>query len=561
MWISPVSTLSHTRRMSFRTFIPVLAFLGASLALDAQEVRVEVVKHADGQPIPGTLVTLLHEHDSTEPGRFSDPAGRATFNPPRQGRYRIRAEKVGYDTWTSALLVPSSAPTRVRAGMKARSLRLPPVTGSSEAHCSNLAEQATAAGDIWGEIRKALAANRVTESQRLVALHIETYDRVVGPGGNVVSERSDRRNANSLQPYRVIHAGSTEQSQLRVPDASALLSDEFVASHCFSSIRGHGPENGLLGLEFKPAKLENKPDFSGVLWLDPSTYSLRHLVFDYVNIPASLRAGRITGRVEFQPLSGGQWIVSRWYLRTSRPGDNAKPPKAIAGYHESGGIARSTGSVAVVAGPVAVAASTGETRVTGSVFDQTTGTPLSGVEVTTTSGRYKTSTNRGGSFELSVAGALVDTLIFDHPRLRLLRVPRGRPVSVASGAKTQVAFVIPGFARLRETLCPAEGSLAQPAGVAIGYVRDAAGNPIANAQVSAAWQILWTEEKGRLVATRQQRTVDTQTGADGSYRICGFTRDAPIAITVAVDGTTRAEESVTLPRTMVLERDFRIRAQ
>jgi hypothetical protein len=91
-------------------------------------------------------------------------------------------------------------------------------------------------------------------------------------------------------------------------------------------------------------------------------------------------------------------------------------------------------------------------------------------------------------------------------------------------------------------------------------VLDAAGEPIANAQVSATWQILWTEEKGRLVATKQQRTVDTQTGPDGSYLLCGFTRDAPIAMTVSVDGTRRAEESLTLPRTMVLERDFRIRA-
>ncbi|MEX2110826.1 MAG: carboxypeptidase regulatory-like domain-containing protein [Gemmatimonadaceae bacterium] len=544
--------------MLLRTSIPVLAFLAAGITAGAQELRVEVVKHADGQPIPGTLLTLLHEQDSTQPGRFSDLNGRATFNVPRRGRYRIRAEKVGYDTWTSVSLVPSNALTRVRAGMKPRSLRLPPVTGKSETVCSNLTEQATATGDIWGEIRKALAANKVTESQRMVALNIETYDRLLGPAGNVISERGARHSANSLQAYKVSYAGLTEQPVFRVPDASTLLSEEFVASHCFSSIRGSGPENGLLGLEFRPAKLGTKADVSGVLWLDPTTYSLRHLVFDYVNVPPRVRAARATGRIEFQPLVGGQWIVSRWHLKTPRAGNT---PNAIAGYNESGGIVRPIGTAAVAAGPVAAPASTGETRITGTVFDQTTGKPLSGVQVVSTSGRYKTATNRGGGFELAMDGGLVDTLIFDHPRLRLLRVPRVRPVSVASGARAQVTVVIPGFAVLRQGLCPTGGSTAQPPGAAIGYVLDAAGEPIANAQVSATWQVLWTEEKGRLMAIKQQRTVETQTAADGSYLLCGFTRDAPIAMTVSVDGTRRAEESLTLPRTMVLERDFRIRQQ
>lgn len=547
--------------MLLRTFVLSAASLAVAFAGGAQDVRVEVVKHADGRPIPGTLVTLLHERDSTQLGRFSDPNGRTTFNAPRRGGYRIRVEKVGYDTWTSVMLVPSSSPTRVRAGMKPRSLRLPPVTGKGETHCSNLAEQATVAGDMWGEIRKALAANRVTDTQGLVALDIETYDRILDATGHVISEKNERHKGNTLRPYRVIHvaARTTEQPSFSVPDASTLLSEEFVANHCFASIRGYGPENGLLGLEFKPAKLGTKPDLSGVLWLDPTTYSLRHVVFDYVNIPVSLRAGRATGRIDFQPLSGGEWIVSRWHIKTPRAPDAASSRTTITGYHEIGGAARGTGGVAIVLAAVAV--STGETRITGSVFDGTTGNSLSGVDITSTSGRHRTSTNSGGGYELWMDGAVVDSLIFDHPRLRLLRVPRLRPVSVASGGHAQVSIVIPPFASLRQALCPASGPRTQPPGLAIGYVRDAAGNPVANARVSATWQLLWTEEKGRLVATKQRRTVDAQTGADGSYLLCGFTRDVPITMTVTLDGIPRAEETAPLPRNMALERDFRIRTQ
>ncbi len=561
---SPAQKVSHTRHAHIRA-LAAAAFVAAGFAAGAQEVRVEVVKHADGRPIPGALVVVIPEREPTSVGKFSDRDGRATLTAPRRGGYRVRAEQVGYDTWVSVVLVPSSAPTRVRAGMKPRSLRLPPLTGRSETHCSNLAEQVTVAGDMWGEIRKALAANSITESQGLAPLDIESYDRVVDQNGSVVSERSERRRGNSIRPYNVIAlppgaSGAEVSPVFSVPEASTLLSDQFLTTHCFTAIRGAGPENGLLGLEFKPAKLGNRPDLSGVLWLDPATHSLRHLAFDYVNIPVSLRAARATGRVDFQQLTGGEWVVTRWQLRIPRR-DHAPTAgaNAIAGYREIGGVARNAGSPVVA--PVATAAATGATRITGSVFDGTTGAPLPGVEVSTFSGSHRTSTNRGGGYELATDGATTDSLVFDHPRLRLFRVPRVRPVLVASGGRAQVSVVIPSVAALRQTLCPAGGSRLQPSGLAVGYVRDDAGNPVADAQVSATWQVLWIEEKGRLISTNERRSVDGRTNADGSYLLCGFTRDTPVTIRVTVDGTPRVEERYPIPRSMVLERDFRIPAR
>ena len=547
--------------MTSRTLVPLSLFF-AAFTIEAQEVRVEVVKHADGRPIPGTLLTMVAERDSTQLGRFSDENGRSTFTAPRRGGYRIRAERVGYDTWTSVVLHPSSSPTRVRAGMKLRSLRLPPVTGPSETHCSGLGSQVSAAGDMWGEIRKALAANRITEAQGLVSLELETYERLLDSRGQVLSEQGDRRAGNSSQPYR--RPGTLQftavgtRPALNPPDASALLAQEFLDSHCFTAVRGAGPENGLLGLEFKPAKLGDKADISGVLWLDPTTYSLRHLAFDFVNIPAPLRAGRATGRLEFQQLRGGEWVVSRWQVRTPRAGES---PGAIAGYHETGGVARPTGSsraepVAAVPEP----ASTEGTRISGTVFDGTVGAPLVGVEVRTTSGRYRTTTNRAGGYSLAVEGGMTDTLIFDHPRLRLLRIPRERAVAVRNGAHSQVTLMIPSFTSLRQSHCAAARSAAVP-GMAIGYVRDASGNPVVDAVVSAAWQLQWIEENGRLVATRQQRTVDTRTATDGSYLLCGFTRDTQVSLRVTVDGTPIVEETVPFPRSMVLERDIRLPAR
>ena len=569
------SVQNHRRTASALRLAITAAAMSATPAFSApaQEVRVEVVKHADGQPIPGALVVVLPERESPPVGRFSGRDGRVTLTSPRRGGYRVRAEKVGYDSWLSVVLVPSSAPTRVRVGMKPRSLRLPPVTGRGETHCSNLTEQATVAGDMWGEIRKALAANSLTESQALAPLDIASYDRIVDANGTIISDKTEQRRGNAVRPYHLIAltggAGPSAQATLGVPEAATLLSDEFVTTHCFTGIRGAGPENGLIGLEFKPAKLGNKPDLSGVLWLDPSSYSLRHLAFDYVNIPVSLRATRANGRVDYQQLSGGEWIVSRWQLRVPRGGASGPSGRsAITGYHEIGGNARSAGSPAVVSATgivstqsVGGAAAIGSARITGSVLDGTTGRPLAGVEISTFSGSHRTSTNSGGGYELLLDGAAGDSLVFEHPRLRLFRVPRVMPVFVNDAGRAQISVVIPSHAALRQTHCPATGSRLQPSGLALGYVRDEAGNPVADAMVSATWQVLWIEEKGRLISTNERRTTDVRTGADGSYLLCGYTRDAPITFRVATGGILRLEEHVPVPRSMVIERDFRLNSR
>ena len=551
-----------------------LAYAAASFVLafsaGAQEVRIEVVRHADGTPIPGALAVILAEKEATPGGReappvgrFSGRDGRTTLTPPRRSSYRVRVEKVGYDVWTSALLVGTVRPTRVRAGMKARSLRLPPLTGSTETRCSSLGEQASVIGDMWGEIRKALWANSVTEANGLALLDIESYDRVVNANGTIISERSDRRRASGIRPFNVIESSLPASSKeppapFSVPDASVLLSDQFIANHCFTGIRGTGAEAGLLGLEFKPAKLAKAPDLSGVLWLDPTTYSLRHLVFEYVNLPVGARRGPAMGRVEYQQLAGGEWVVTRWQLRVpSGQGDSASGARAPRGYHEIGGIARSTGTPAAVA-VVPVAASTEGTRVAGTVIDGTTGAPLAGVEVSTVSGRHKTTTNRGGGYELWMEGDVRDSIVFDHPRLRLFRIPAVRAVYAPSGSRAQVSVAIPSYPGLRQALCASSDSRAQPAGLAIGYVRDGAGNPVPNATVSASWQVLWVEEKGRLVSTNERRTTEVQTASDGSYLLCGFRRDTPVTLRVAVRAVSRVEEQLPVPRHMVLERDFRI---
>jgi len=195
--------------------------------------------------------------------------------------------------------------------------------------------------------------------------------------------------------------------------------------------------------------------------------------------------------------------------------------------------------------------------VTGIVYDSTSGRALSGVQVSTGGGRFKTTTNSGGRYQLLIDGAIDDTLVFDHPRLRLLHVAeRWQSISLPSGARGQASVIVPSYATLRKRICGQNETGTEPQGFMAGYVRDASGKPVPRAHVWATWQILWVEQNGRLVATNQQRVVETDTGNDGSFMMCGFTRGAQITAKVGIAGRNTVQEKLAFPPIMVLEHDF-----
>jgi hypothetical protein len=562
-----------------------IAVIGSHAA--AQDVRINVVEASNGRPIVGANVTVVDSTGALIGAGFSDQSGHIDLPVPLQAPFRVRADKMTYDTWLSVVLRPSGKPIRLRIGMAPT--RTPTVVGQSDAACHQLTGVGTPAGDIWAEVRKALTASALTEAQGLVPLDVDLYEKVLDRNLSVVSERTEQRTKVPRRPATGIswdqldsarHGDATGGDVYRAPDAATLVSEQFVKSHCFAAIRGYGAENGLTGLEFKPARVAGLPELSGVLWVDPRANTLRYLNFDYVNLPIPLRIARTAGRVDFQQLPGGQWIVPRWYIRMPRTArvtstDAGSPTlvrDSLVGYQEVGGTARQAGTpgAAHVGNPAPNAAESNadlptegptaaQSVLTGLVYDSTLGRPLKDVEVSTGGGRFKAVTNDGGRYELVVDGALSDKVIFDHPRLRLFHLAeRVQTISVPAGSRGRAIVIVPSYETLRKRLCGQNETGTDSQGMAVGYVRDAAGNPVRNAHVWATWQILWIEQKGRLVSTNQQRTVETDTGPDGSYMVCGFTSGAQITAKVGMAGQATVQENLTLPRTMVLEHEFRL---
>jgi hypothetical protein len=561
--------------MHLRPFLVAAAFFVVGTRLTAQEVLIEVVELSDGKPIVGANVSLVDDHGMSLFGNFSDQGGHSVLRAPSAGRYTVRADKVGYDSWSSVILYVTGTPIHVRVGMSP--MRNPStVIARSETACQLLTPPGTPAGDLWVEIRKALTASALTDAQGLVPLDVDLYERALDRNLGVVSERKEQRSRIARRPATGISWDQIDSARrgavaggevYRAPEAATLVSDQFVNTHCYAAIRGYGPETGLTGLEFRPAKVGSQPELTGILWLDPKANTLRSLNFDYVNLPIPLRIARTTGRVEFQQLPGGQWIVPRWYIRMPRVAQMTSTD-SLLGYQEVGGTSRPAGTAAAASATKAVIPALDDTVagpqsfISGVVYDSTTGTPLQGVQVSTGGGRFKATTSAGGHYELAIDGPLSDTIVFEHPRLRLYRVAtRVQSISLPSGARGQANVLVPSYGTLRKRLCGQNETATEPQGIAAGYVRDAAGNPVPNAHVWATWQIQWVERNGRLVSTNQQRTVETDTGSDGSYLMCGFTRGAQITAKVGIAGRSTLQEKVVLPANMVLEHDFRLTAR
>jgi hypothetical protein len=552
----------------------ILALIGTSAS--AQDLHVEVVEAGNGKPVIGANVSLF-DSAGTIPlfSGFSDQNGRIDLRAPGRGQYRVKADKVGFDSWLSVQLAVLDRTVYVRAGM-APTRNPATLIARNETACQQMVGPGTAVGDLWTEIKKALTASALTESQGLVPLDVDLYERTLDANGAVISERAEQRNRISRRPVLGISWDQIDTTKrndaagtdvFRAPDAATIVSDEFVRSHCFAAIRGYGAETGLTGLEFKPARVGGLPELTGVLWLEPRTNTLRALNFDYVNLPIPLRVARTSGRLEFDQLPSGQWIVPRWYIRMPRLG-RVSSRDSLIGYQEVGGVARPAGSSRPTAASQATNASrvaagpTGQTIISGFVFDSTTGNGLANVRVWTAGGRYKALTNAAGRYELAIDGPVNDSLVFDHPRLRLLNVPNAvQAVSLPSGGRGQAYLIVPSYATLRGSVCGRNVTGTDSQGMVAGYVRDAAGKPIARAHVWASWPLQWIEQNGRLVASNRQMTVETDTNGDGAYLMCGFTRGAQITVKVGAAGHNTMEERFVLPGSMVLERDFRFGAR
>ena len=546
----------------------VVGFLHDTAPTRAQEVRGTAISADGGGPIEGAFVNLLNETGNEITSALSGSDGAFVLRVLHRGRYRLRVQRIGFDTWTSEPFdAGPGANVSRQFRVPVRAVDLGELLVSVEGRCVPGPGAGHELLRVWEEARKALRMTRFSESAGSIRFELLKWDRLLEPHTwRVESEeitrgsKTGRSSFVSLPAEELAADGYVQRDErsayhFYVPDAGVLLSDLFLEDHCLRLVRGEEENEPWVGIGFEPAGRPETPDVEGVLWLDPVTAELRHIEFRYtrldrVDLPGDSWAG---GRLEFRRGPSGDWFASRWWIRIPvyrrgvRPtlergiGGNVISQRlttSVAAYREIGGEVdrlhlpdgrelglAEWGTVVgrAVAGPEQVPVAEATVR-------------LAGTE-------RAVRTDSVGRFQIDFVAPGRYSVALEHPDARLVGVAIDEHDVTVTGEDVARLTLELSATRLVERLCPApEGDAASaadggsaPGGLALlGRVREeGTGEPLPDA-------LVWV----RSVAGGEPAAVEAD--EEGSFLVCGLDPAGLIAQATA-HGLLGQPDTIPLP--------------
>ena len=521
----------------------------------AQTVVGTVLDARSSRPLSGVLVSLLDFDGSRVDATLSDEDGTFAFDVGRFGRFRLRAERIGLQTSTSAAFdLFGTAPHRRRILMGERAVEIAGlVVDSRIEQCRLDPEAAVRIQRWWQEVRTALDVSSVVQSQGMLGFRVERFERAWDPSLSVLVAASFNTEMGlTSQPFvsadaRVLSQRGFVQGPADgtrdyfAPDADVLLSDIFLGRHCFT-LSDHDDE-ALLGLSFRPVR-SDVADISGTLWVDTTSAQLQSLEYRYENVP-DLPGDRAGGFVAFEYLPLGEWIVNEWYIRMpslTRQGDDLE----LTGYVEVGARAR-----VLEAEAFSPAEADGVGAVRGVVWDSVSSRGLEGARVTVVGTDLEAVADASGEFILPSVPRGERLLTFTHPEPSAWGLgPPLVSVDVREHVTADTRLAVPGFRRVAATLCQGGGLRARA--VLVGDVVGADEAGLADVVVVLSWPRPGAAE-AELPARREVRA-----DPDGHFVACSVPPGVPVSVDVRVDGVLVRGYRITLPEEGVAYRRLQL---
>lgn len=572
---------ARRRRATMSALPAVLAALAVLLlaadAAPAQTVQGTLVSEADGSPVSGAYVVLTPDTgDGPADETLTGDGGTFRLEAPSAGRYRLHAERIGFRTWTSEAFRLEAGETRSRTfRVGVEPVRLEDIAVETERQCDLDRPGARAAGRVLEEARKALRVLEWGRAEVRYAFDTREFSRLVERESGVARDsRTTRRSGVTGRPYTSLSpdtlreagfvAAGADSIAYYGPDVRALLSRQFVETHCFRVRRTSGGSGGAdrIGVAFEPAPGRNEPEIAGTLWLDAETARLRELEFDYVNLPGEVPSGMAGGEVSFRELPPGDWIVERWRIEVPEmqrqrivSGELGidRTELSLLGMRVGGGQVTDVRMRDSRGGGASLDAGEGAT-ISGFVYDSLRGEWLTGAQVYVPGGP-STRTGAQGDFTLQgVPPERVDVR-FDSPRMQALGVtPEHETLLARSGRSYRMRLATPGPGSVRRRLCGADSSVVLAGRVELE--RSGSGDA---PQAAGVEVLAWAPGPDAAAGTRL-RSWSTRADSAGVFRLCGVPRSADrVVARFAADGrhlrTVRLPvgESVVQWRTVLLE--------
>lgn len=546
-----------------------LLLAAASRVLPAQAVRGTLVEEGSERPVPGTLVVLLDAAGKQVGGALSGPDGAFLLRAPGPGRYGLRAERIGVRGAASRgveLAAGQTLDVRLAAPAAAAFALEGLVVRRERKRCRALPQAGEQAAAVWAEVRKALGVAAWTERQRSFSFRLAQHERELDPASLAVRREATRYLSGvAANPYRTLPPEELAERgyvQTRgdttvyfAPDAGVLLSDEFLDSHCFWLQPGGRAEPGLVGLAFEPTRAAAEKGIRGVLWVDRRTGELRHLDFRYPAPDLYGPTEQLGGRVEFEPLPGGAWVVRRWHIRMPRVAQLTTRLRGMSAVHNRvQSIREEGGEVLEVRTPVGeLVRAGGRARLAGVVRDGASAGPLAGAAVRLAGTPYAVRTDADGRFRMADLPEGRYRVEVDHPRLDSLPVSSpGWEVELKRDAEARLEMATPSKQEILAGLCP-EGITAKQ-GVLLGSVRSALG-AVQGTTVTVGWS-RWdvsdavyqgmgrVSGSGMTVVQQQRNQAAAELDDRDRYRVCGVPADVTLRVAVESAGVKGSPETV-----------------
>lgn len=295
--------------------------------LGAQTVR-GVLVDSTARPVPGAIVVLVYPGGAANGGAMTDARGRFTLVAALPGRYTVRAERTGYRTAEAVVDLAAGETVEVRLTTAVQVFVLPTVDVVGESPCTVRPGRGMAAYALWDEARKALRSAAYLQDARRVEYTVRTYRKdVVMRTGRMERQYAEPRRVTgrpfaTLTPAQLAEDGYVREEGDSLafygPDAQALLSDEFLDTHCLYVSERQG-DRQTVALAFEPIRRRRRGvvDIRGVLRINRRTGELVAVEYEYTDQGGNARRSPAGGTVEFQKLANGAWVVTRWNIRTT----------------------------------------------------------------------------------------------------------------------------------------------------------------------------------------------------------------------------------------------------
>ena len=340
-------------RCAVRCLTLLLAAIGAGRQARAQAIRVELRDSVSGAVISGALVTARSIAHTAVDG-LTNAAGVSVLRLPADGSWSLSIRRIGLQprsvsdvrvTGTQTVLLALSV-----AGIRHQLQRVRVVATARTCGRAPSGEDRTAA--LWEQISLALRAAtltrrdsdglpplRVIERSRELNASLKELSSEITRDGRGVGRMVEAAHPDSLATSGYVRADADGSMMYFAPDERTLLSDAFVATHCFGVPKADR-DAALAELEFSPVRGRTLGDVKGTAFVDTASGELRRIAFRF-DAPESLIPGdapHAGGEVDFRRLANGQWIVRNWAIRmplfTARLHSRVV---SINGYREVGG--------------------------------------------------------------------------------------------------------------------------------------------------------------------------------------------------------------------------------